>query len=50
MLKTRAGDIVGTFPGHDDRDILLSRAEVAVYLKCSMPTLELWRATARARG
>ena len=48
MLKTRAGDIVGTggppslFPGQDDRDVLLSREEVAAYLKCSLPTLELW--------
>jgi excisionase family DNA binding protein len=47
MIKTRAGDIVGTsgpllFPGQDDRDILLSREEVAAYLKCSLPTLELW--------
>ena len=30
------------FPGQDDRDVLLNREEVAVYLKCSLPTLELW--------
>jgi excisionase family DNA binding protein len=47
MLKTRAGDIVGgapgLFPGQDDRDVLLSREEVAAYLRCSLPTLELWQ-------
>jgi excisionase family DNA binding protein len=47
MIKTRAGDIVSTsgpplFAGQDDRDVLLSREEVAAYLKCSLPTLELW--------
>jgi excisionase family DNA binding protein len=45
MLKTRAGDILGTqglFPGQDERDVLLSREEVAAYLRCSLPTLELW--------
>ena len=30
------------FPGQDDRDVLLSREEVAAYLRCSLPTLELW--------
>jgi excisionase family DNA binding protein len=48
MLKTRAGDIVGSgapglFPGQTERDILLSREEVAAYLRCSVPTLELWQ-------
>ena len=47
MLKTQAGDIVGSgapglFPGQTEQDILLSREEVAAYLKCSLPTLELW--------
>jgi excisionase family DNA binding protein len=47
MLKTRAGDIVGSgaprlFPGQTEQDILLSRAEAAVYLRVSLPTLELW--------
>jgi excisionase family DNA binding protein len=26
----------------DDRDVLLSREEVCAYLRCSLPTLELW--------
>jgi hypothetical protein len=48
MLKTRAGEVVGTaapglFPGQDDRDILLSREETAGYLKVSTQTLELWQ-------
>ena len=30
------------FPGQDARDVLLTRPEVAVYLKTSIPTLELW--------
>ena len=38
MLKTRAGDIVGT----DDRDVLLTRREAAEYLRKSEPTLERW--------
>jgi predicted DNA-binding transcriptional regulator AlpA len=40
MLKTRAGDIIGT----DDRDILLTRREAAEYLRKSAPTLERWAA------
>jgi excisionase family DNA binding protein len=31
------------FPGQDDRDVLLSREEVCAYLRCSVPTLELWQ-------
>jgi excisionase family DNA binding protein len=47
MLKTRAGDIVGSgapglFPGQTEQDVLLSREEVAAYLRVSLPTLELW--------
>jgi predicted DNA-binding transcriptional regulator AlpA len=47
MLKTRAGEIVGSagppsFPGQDERDVLLNREETAVYLRVSIPTLELW--------
>ena len=38
MLKTRAGDILGT----DDRDVLLTRREAAHYLRKSEPTLERW--------
>jgi hypothetical protein len=30
------------FPGQDDRDVLLTRAEAAVYLRRSVPTLESW--------
>jgi predicted DNA-binding transcriptional regulator AlpA len=43
MLKTRAGDIVGT-PVFDDRDVLLTRPEAAEYLRKSEPTLERWAA------
>jgi hypothetical protein len=43
MLKTRAGDIVGT-QVLDDRDILYTRKEAAAYLKKSEPTLERWAA------
>ena len=47
MLKIKAGDIVGSgapqlFPGQTELDVLLSREEVAAYLRCSLPTLELW--------
>jgi excisionase family DNA binding protein len=47
VLKTRAGDLIGTgapgfFPGQTERDVLLSREEVARYLRVSFPTLELW--------
>jgi excisionase family DNA binding protein len=47
MLKTRAGKIVGSgapglFPGQTEQDVLLSREEVAAYLRVSLPTLELW--------
>jgi excisionase family DNA binding protein len=30
------------FPGRAEQDIPLSREEVAAYLRCSLPTLELW--------
>ena len=40
MLKTKAGEIIGT----DDRDVLLTRAEAAEYLRKSVPTLERWAA------
>jgi hypothetical protein len=43
MLKTRAGDIVGT-QVLDDRDVLLTRREAAEYLRKSEPTLERWAA------
>jgi hypothetical protein len=46
MLKTRAGASTARqldlFPGHDDRDTLLTRAEAAAYLRRSVPTLEQW--------
>jgi excisionase family DNA binding protein len=45
MLKTKAGAIVGSGapPGQiDDRDVLMTRAETASYLKVSLQTLELW--------
>jgi predicted DNA-binding transcriptional regulator AlpA len=42
MLKTEAGDIVGT--QLDDRDVLYTRKEAARYLKKSEPTLERWAA------
>ncbi len=32
----------GQFAGGDDRDILLTRAEAAAYLRRSVPTLEAW--------
>jgi excisionase family DNA binding protein len=38
----RAGQLE-LFPGQDQRDVLLSCEEVAAYLRCSLPTLELWR-------
>jgi excisionase family DNA binding protein len=38
-LDTRRPEL---FPGQDDRDVLLSREEVCAYLRCSLPTLELW--------
>jgi excisionase family DNA binding protein len=46
-MKTQHERVPGTrhpglFPGQDDRDVLLSREEVAAYLRCSLPTLELW--------
>jgi predicted DNA-binding transcriptional regulator AlpA len=43
MLKTRAGDVIGTNP-LDDRDILFTRREAAEYLRKSEPTLERWAA------
>ena len=48
MLKTRAGEVVGSgasglFPGQTEHDVLLIREEVAAYLRCSLPTLELWQ-------
>jgi predicted DNA-binding transcriptional regulator AlpA len=43
MLKTRAGDVIGT-DVLDDRDILFTRKEAAAYLKKSEPTLERWAA------
>jgi predicted DNA-binding transcriptional regulator AlpA len=30
------------FPGQDEQDILLTRAEAAAYLRRSVPTLEAW--------
>jgi hypothetical protein len=43
MLKTRAGQVIGTNVGElDDRDILYTRAEAAEYLRKSVPTLERW--------
>jgi len=42
MLKTRAGDIIGSTPVLDDRDVLLTRPEAAQYLRKSVATLERW--------
>ena len=41
MLKSRAGDIIGSagppaFAGQDERDVLMSREETAVYLRVSI--------------
>jgi hypothetical protein len=41
-MKLRTGQLE-LFPGQDDRDVLLNSEEVAAYLRCSLPTLELWR-------
>jgi excisionase family DNA binding protein len=32
----------GVFPGQSDQDVLLTREETAAYLRCSLPTLEVW--------
>jgi excisionase family DNA binding protein len=34
--------LTGQFLGQDDRDVLLTRAEAAAYLRRSVPTLETW--------
>jgi hypothetical protein len=42
MLKTKAGDIIGSTPVLDERDVLLTRPEAAQYLRKSEATLERW--------
>jgi hypothetical protein len=42
MLKTRAGQVIGSQVELDDRDVLLTRPEAAKYLKRTEATLERW--------
>jgi excisionase family DNA binding protein len=43
MKPLKRAEQLEPFPGQDDRDVLLNSEETAAYLRCSLPTLELWR-------
>jgi hypothetical protein len=42
LKQAQQRQLTEPFPGQDDRDVLLTRAEAAAYLRRSVPTLEGW--------